>query len=87
MSYDALMELYRTTDADFDLWLDSQPEDQELLNALVILNGKRNALWEPGHIDSYYRDRYERDARYVRRMRRIKQRLCDAWVASGIVHL
>lgn len=37
----------------------------DLLARRAVLLGQREALWTPGHHDSFYRDRYDRDAAIV----------------------
>jgi hypothetical protein len=69
------MQLYNITDEQFDTWFDSKPSRGELEEAFVMIKAKRDCLWQEGHDDSYYRDRYDRDARYAERIRRIMHAL------------
>ena len=71
------------TDTDFATWLASVPTEDELRDAYVRLEAKRAQLWTAGHHDSFRRDRYELDARYVDRLVRIKWALARRWEASG----
>ena len=49
----------------------------------VALEAERAALWTPGHIDSFRRDRFERDAVCISRLVRVKQALARHWEATG----
>ena len=60
------------TDSDFATWLASVPTEDELRDAYVRLEASRASLWTAGTLDSFRRDRYERDARCV-----------AAWCASS----
>lgn len=71
------------TDTDFAAWLASAPTEDELRDAYVRLEAKRASLWTPGTLDSFRRDRYERDAGYVQRLVRIKWALATRWEATG----
>ena len=71
------------TDTDFVTWLASVPTEDELRDAYVRLEAKRAQLWTAGHLDSFRRDRYELDTRYVQRLVRIKWALATRWEASG----
>ena len=72
-----------STDLQFDAWLAQHPSEDELRSAYLHLETRRADLWTAGHIDSFRRDRYELDARCVRRLVRIKQALAATWTASG----
>jgi hypothetical protein len=71
------------TDHEFTVWLETAATEDELRDAYLRLETKRAALWTAGHFDSFWRDRYERDARYVKRLVRIKWLLAARWAASG----
>ena len=71
------------TDTDFATWLASVPTEDELRDAYVRLEAKRAQLWTPGQLDSFRRDRYELDARYVQRLVRIKWSLARRWHDTG----
>jgi hypothetical protein len=70
-------------DTDFATWLASVPTEDELRDAYVRLETARSGLWTAGHHDSFRRDRYELDARYVDRLVRIKWALARRWEATG----
>jgi hypothetical protein len=72
-----------TSDLEFDAWLSQSPSEDELRTAYLALETRRSDLWTAGHIDSFRRDRYELDSRYVRRLVRIKRALADLWTTSG----
>jgi hypothetical protein len=72
-----------TSDLEFDSWLSQSPSEDDLRTAYLALEARRADLWTAGHIDSFRRDRYELDSRYVRRLVRIKRALADLWTASG----
>lgn len=72
-----------SSDLEFDAWLSLSPSEDELRSAYVALEARRGDLWTTGHIDSFRRDRYELDSRYVRRLVRIKRALADLWTVSG----
>jgi len=71
------------TDAQFDAWLAGGHTEDELRDAYVALETERAALWTPGHIESFRRDRFERDARCISRLVRVKQALVRQWEATG----
>lgn len=71
------------TDAQFDAWLASGPTEDELRDAYLTLEAARAQLWTPGSLDSYRRDRYERDERLVGRLVQIKWALASHWSESG----
>lgn len=79
------MQLYSTTDEKFDEWITSDPTQEDLFEALMVIEAKRAALWTAGTEDSYHRDRYERDAKYVVRLRCLKNHLANMWLDSGEV--
>jgi len=54
-----------------------------LRDAYLTLEQKRAQLWTRGHLDSFRRNRYELDSRYVGRLVRIKWLLAARWTASG----
>ena len=72
-----------TTDVELDLWLAQDPSEDDLRTAYLDLEARRADLWTPGHIDSFRRDRYELDHRYIQALVRIKQALVDHWTTSG----
>ena len=72
-----------TSDLAFENWLSQSPTEDELRSAYLDLEARRADLWTAGHIDSFRRDRYELDGRYVRRLVRIKRALVDLWTVSG----
>jgi hypothetical protein len=71
------------SDIEFDAWLAAVPTEDELRDTYVALEARRTDLWTTGHIDSFRRDRYERDARYVARLVRVKRALALRWEATG----
>jgi hypothetical protein len=75
--------IHSRSDREFDAWLAESPSEDELRDAYVALESRRSDLWTPGHIDSFRRDRYELDSRYIRRLVRIKAALAALWAASG----
>jgi hypothetical protein len=75
------------TDHDFASWLASRPSEDDLRDAYIELESARAALWTPGHIDSYRRDRYEVDHRLVRRLVQVKHALATTWESSGQIQL
>jgi hypothetical protein len=77
------MQLYSITEQDFERWIESGPSEDELREAYFVLEAKRSALWSPNTDDSYFRDRFDRDTRYVKRLVRIKQALADTWISTG----
>lgn len=72
-----------STDQAFEAWLDQAPSEDELREAYLRLEAHRAALWTAGHIDSFRRDRFERDSTAVKRLVRIKWALADRWTTSG----
>lgn len=72
-----------SSDLEFDAWLSQSPTEDELRAAYLVLETRRADLWTAGHIDSFRRDRYELDSRYIRRLVRIKRALADLWTVSG----
>jgi len=74
-----------TSDLEFDSWLAQNPTEDALRTAYLNLEARRADLWTPGHHDSFRRDRYELDSRYIRALRRIKQALVDHWTTTGQV--
>jgi hypothetical protein len=80
-------QLYSITDQEFEDWINSNPGESDLREALLVLEVKLANLWMDGHHDSYQRDRYDRDARYVRRLVRIKKALAQLWVESGQIKI
>jgi len=73
----------RFTDAQFDAWLASGPTEDELRDAYLTLETARAQLWTPGHLESYRRDRFDVDERYVRRLVQLKWALATHWSESG----
>ena len=72
-----------SSDLQFEAWLSQSPSEDELRSAYVELESRRADLWTAGHIDSFRRDRYELDHRYIHRLVRIKGALADLWATSG----
>jgi len=80
--------MYFSTDlhaSAFDEWLSSCPTEDDLREAYLTLEAKRSGLWTPGHIDSFRRDRFDLDARYVTQLVRIKRALARQWIVTGQV--
>lgn len=78
------MELhFNHPDADFDEWLALGPTEDELRETYLALEAKRAELWTPGHTESFRRDRFERDARYVARLVQVKRALARHWEITG----
>jgi hypothetical protein len=75
------------SESDYATWLASSPSEDALRAAYFELENARTDLWTPGHIDSFRRDRYELDARLVRRLVQLKQALAAAWETSGQIQL
>lgn len=75
--------IHTRSDLEFDAWLAGSPTEDELRAAYVELEARRTDLWTAGHIDSFRRDRYELDSRYIRRLVGIKAALADVWATSG----
>ena len=75
------------TDEEFEKWFECDIEETYLIIALAGLELRHHNLFTPGTTESYYRDRYERDARYIARIVRIKQRLANTWVSTNQVNL
>jgi hypothetical protein len=71
------------SDSEYSAWLETHPSEADLRAAYFTLESAREALWTPGHIDSFRRDRYELDARYVRRLVQVKKALASSWTESG----
>jgi len=71
------------TDFEFTEWLETVATEDELREAYLLLEQRRSHLWTRGHLDSFRRDRFEIDARYVTRLVRIKWLLAARWTASG----
>lgn len=72
-----------SSDIDFDAWIGQTRTEDQLRSAYLHLENCRADLWTPGHTDSFRRDRYELDSRYIRRLVRIKAALVDLWTATG----
>lgn len=72
-------------DRSFLEWIEANPREDELREAYLALESHRSDLWTPGHIASYRRDRYDVDARDVRRLVQVKAALAREWVRSGQV--
>jgi hypothetical protein len=79
------MTSFRTNWADttLDEWLRGAPTEDDLRLAYIALETKRADLWTAGHIDSFRRDRYEVDARYVRQLVQVKRALARHWTETG----
>ena len=71
------------TEHEFEHWLEWGPTEDELRDAYLQLEAKRAELWTPGRHDSFRRDRFEIDARYVKRLVHLKWRLARRWELSG----
>jgi hypothetical protein len=71
------------SDADVAEWLAHGPGEDELREAYLTLESKRAELWTPGHIESFRRDRYERDAALVARLVLVKRALARHWAVTG----
>jgi hypothetical protein len=71
------------SDSEYSAWLQTRPSESDLRAGYFALEAAREALWTQGHIDSFRRDRYELDARYVRRLVHVKQALAAEWTESG----
>ena len=71
------------TDSEFTAWLEMATTEDDLRDAYLTLEQKHAQLWTRGHLDSFRRNRYELDARYVSRLVRIKWLLAARWTASG----
>jgi len=74
-----------SNDSTFHEWLASAPSEDDLREAYLTLEGRRADLWTPGHIDSFRRDRYDLDARYIRQLVQIKKALASHWIVTGQV--
>ncbi len=72
-----------SSDIEFDAWIGQTHTEDQLRSAYLQLETCRADLWTSGHIDSFRRDRYELDGRYVRRLVRIKAALVDLWTVTG----
>ena len=66
-------------------WLEALPTEDQLRGAYLDLEAHRAALWTPGHIASYRRDRYDIDAQDVRRLVQVKAALAREWLRTGQV--
>lgn len=63
------MKLYTVTEIEFDSWItDPCTNAGDLTEAIAVLGAKRDLLWMNGSTDSYRRDRYEADHRYMKRI-------------------
>jgi hypothetical protein len=71
------------SDAEFDAWLGAGPTEDDLREAYVDLEAERAALWTPGDIQSFRRDRFERDAVCIARLVKVKQALARLWESTG----
>lgn len=71
------------TDPDFAAWLAAGPSEDELREAYIAMETARAALWTPGHIESFRRDRYDADHRLVRRLVDVKRALASSWASTG----
>ncbi len=71
------------SDRSFEEWLSQLLSEDELRAAYLQLEKAKADLWTPGHIDSFRRDRFELDSRYVARLVRVKRALADHWAATG----
>ena len=70
------MQLYSITDDEFSVWIkDPGTTLDDLYEARSVLAAKQAALWKQGHHDSYYRDRYERDERYTKRLLAVREEI------------
>lgn len=57
------------TESVFAAWAqDPDTTPQQLRDTMKFLSDQRALLWTPGADESYYRDRYERDAKLVGRI-------------------
>lgn len=72
-------------DQTFLEWLEAQPREDELREAYLALESHRAELWTTGAHASYRRDRYDVDARDVRRLVQVKAALAREWVRTGQV--
>lgn len=75
------------TEPEYATWLATEPTEDELREAYIALETARGELWTTGHIESFRRDRYEVDARLVRRLVQVKHALATAWETSGQIEL
>lgn len=71
------------SDQSFETWLGAGPTEDELRHAYLALEAHRAELWTTGSLASYRRDRYDVDARDVRRLVQVKAALAREWVRSG----
>lgn len=71
------------SDQSFETWLGAGPTEDELRHAYLALEAHRAELWTTGSLASYRRDRYDVDARHVRRLVQVKAALAREWVRSG----
>jgi hypothetical protein len=74
---------HTTSETELARWLASGPSEDELRECYLTLERRRAELWTPGHVESYRRDRFERDATYVRSLVQVKQALARHWQATG----
>ena len=72
-------------DQSFLEWLEAQPREDELREAYLALESHRAELWTTGAHASYRRDRYDVDARDVRRLVQVKAALARERVRTGQV--
>jgi hypothetical protein len=72
-----------TSREQFRAWLASGPSEDELRDTYVALERERAELWTPGHLQSFRRDRYERDAEYMGRLLDVKRALAQLWRRTG----
>ena len=78
-----MLFLLAPADDEFQKWLAQTPSEDELREAYLVLETHRANLWQTGHIDSFHRDRYERDSRYVTRLVQLKWELANRWTTTG----
>lgn len=70
------MMLYTVDQKDFEEWVNSPTTNiSDLAEAVAIMRAKQSLLWMPGSIDSFHRDRYERDAVLTRRISACSERM------------
>lgn len=64
----------------------SSPQSEEALRiAYIDLEEKLAALWNVSKEDYYYRDKYDREALIITRLRMVKQALVWWWQGTGQV--
>lgn len=74
------MQLYHVDEMEFQNWLTSPlTSARDLDEAISVMKAKQALLWEDGADDSYYRDRYERDARYTKRIAACEAEKTKLW--------